>query len=165
MSSSATTSKTGATFLWVLGAFASFAVLFLIIQAFVGERGYVDPRADTRSAQREEVAQAQLGILAKMGLQDSAKREALFASTIKTLEAKKPGVSTQLVPGSPTQLKQAAAAAAATPAPAPAAPAAPGAPAPAVPAAPSAPAPAAPAPAAPSAGPAPATPAAPAPAN
>ena len=121
MSSSATTSKTGATFLWVLGAFASFAVLFLIIQSFVGNRGYIDPRAESRAAQREEIAKAQSDIVAKMGLKDAAKKEAIFAKTIETLKAGKPSASSQLVPGSPTQLKQAAAAA---PAAAPAAPAA-----------------------------------------
>ncbi|MDZ4287786.1 MAG: hypothetical protein U0984_07500 [Prosthecobacter sp.] len=146
MSSSATTSKTGATFLWVLGAFAIFAVLFLLIQAVAGNRGHEDPRAETRQAQREEISKAQSEIVTKMGLKDPAKRDAIFAKTLSTLAAKKAGASTQVVPGSPTQLKQAAAAAAAAPPPAPAAPA-PG--APATPASPATPAPAPTTPAAP----------------
>lgn len=129
MSSSATTSKTGATFLWVLGAFVIFAVLFIIIQALFGNFKHEDPRAESRQAQREEVAKAQNDIVAKMGLKDPAKKDALFTKAIASLGAKKAGVSTQVVPGSPTQLKQAAAAAAATPAPAPVTP--PAAPAPA----------------------------------
>ena len=55
---------------------------------------------------------ARLGdLLAKMGLKDDAKRSALFDATLQRLAQRKPASSTQVVPGSPTQLKQAAAAA------------------------------------------------------
>lgn len=151
----ASPSKGGTTFLWVLGAFAGFAILFSIFQGLFGREGRTDPRAADRSAFRAEVEKAQGPIVAKMGLNEPASRDALFKKAIDTLNGRKVGVSAQLVPGSPTQLKQAAAGAAA---PAPAAPGA--APAPAAPGA--APAPAAPAtapaPAAPRVAPAPAAP-------
>jgi hypothetical protein len=53
-----------------------------------------------------------------MGLNDEAKRQAIFAKTAAALTSKKAGKSATMVPGSPTQLKQmeAEAAAAATPA-------------------------------------------------
>ncbi len=114
----ANTSKTGATFLWVLGAFASFAVLFLVIQTLGAKQGVVDPRAPERLANAEEITKAQTALIAKMGLNEASKKDALFTKALETLQARKPAVSTQVVPGSPTQLKQAAAA---VPAPAPAA--------------------------------------------
>jgi len=142
--------KAGATFTWVLGAFAGFAVLFVLIQALSDSKQGFDPRAKERSDNTAEILKAQTDNIVKLGLNDPAKKQALFDKSLKTLAAKKQVTSTQVVPGSPTQLKQAAAA----PAPAPAAPA-PGAPAPAaasatpVPAAPAAPAPAPAAPASP----------------
>jgi hypothetical protein len=122
--SSESTPKAGATFLWVLGAFAGFAVLFSILQAFAA-RGSADPRAAEREAARVEITKAQDANLTAMGLKDAAKKTETFNKSLAALKAKPVGASTQVVPGSPTQLKQAAAAA-----PAPAAPAAP-APAPA----------------------------------
>jgi len=116
MSSTATTSKAGATFLWVLGAFASFAILFFLIQAGFAKQGAEDPRAPERLANKEEILKAQSELITKMGFDDTAKKSAIFSKTLETLKAKPTGVSTQVVPGSPTQLKQAA-----TPAPAPAA--------------------------------------------
>jgi hypothetical protein len=139
MSQSDPSPKAGATFLWVLGAFAGFAVLFILIQAMSASKLGFDPRADERAANTAEILKAQTENLAKLGFSDAAKKKAVFEKTLADLAAKKPAVSTQVVPGSPTQLKQAAAAA-----PAPAA-AAPAVTAPAAPAAP-APAPAAPAP-------------------
>lgn len=138
--------KAGATFLWVLGAFAGFAVLFLLIQSMTSSKLGIDPRAEERSANTAEIVKAQNENLAKIGFNDSARKQAVFEKALATVGSKKPAASAQVVPGSPTQLKQAAASAAPAPA---AAPAAPGAPAPAAPApvpAP-APAPAAPAPA------------------
>ena len=120
MSSPANTSKTGATFLWVLGAFASFAVLFLIIQNVGAKKVEIDPRAPERLAITAEINKAQTELVSKMGLNDAAKKDAIFAKTLELIQSRKQGVSTQVVPGSPTQLKQAAATA---PAPAPAAPA------------------------------------------
>jgi len=149
MSQSAPPKKAGATFLWVLGAFAGFAVLFVLIQATVDSKLSDDPRAPERAANTAEIVKAQNENLAKIGFSDAAKKKAVFDKTVAQLGAKKPAASAQVVPGSPTQLKQAAAAAApATAAPPPAAaPAA--APTPAVAPAPvptPAPAPAAPAP-------------------
>ena len=121
--------KAGATFVWVLGAFAGFAVLFVLIQALTDSKQGFDPREQERRDNTAEILKAQSESIAKLGLNDPAKKKAVFEKTLAALAAKKPGVSTQVVPGSPTQLKQAAASA---PAPAPAAPA----PAPAAPASP-----------------------------
>jgi len=139
MSQSDPSPKAGATFLWVLGAFAGFAVLFIVIQAMSASKLGFDPRADERTANTAEILKAQTENIAKIGFSDAAKKKAVFEKTLTGLAAKKPTVSTQVVPGSPTQLKQAAAAMppAAPPAPASTAPAAPAAPAPA----PAAPAP------------------------
>ncbi len=145
MSQSDPSPKAGATFLWVLGAFAGFAVLFIVIQAMSASKLGFDPRADERAANTAEILKAQTENLAKLGFSDAAKKKAVFEKSLTALAAKTPAVSTQVVPGSPTQLKQAAAAMpVATPA-APAPAAAPVSTAPAAPAAP-APAPAAPAP-------------------
>lgn len=129
MSQSDQPKKAGATFLWVLGAFAGFAVLFTIIQAISGSNQGFDPREQFRRDNTAEILKAQAENISKLGLNDAAKKQAVFEKALTELAAKKATVSTQVVPGSPTQLKQAAAAAA--PAPAPAAPApAPAAPAP-----------------------------------
>lgn len=140
MSQSDQPQKAGATFLWVLGAFAGFAVLFTIIEAANGSKLGADPRAPERIANTAEILKAQSENVAKIGLNDPAKKQAVIDKTLAALGGKKPAASTQVVPGSPTQLKQAAAEAAAAPAPA-----SPTSPAPATPAVP-APAPAAPAP-------------------
>lgn len=114
-------SKTGATFLWILGSFAAFAVLLSIFQA-VGGAKLEDPRAGFRLENRMEVQKAQEELISKMGLTDPAKAAGLIAQTAEALKAKKPAASAMVVPGSPTQLKQAASAASAAPAaPAPAA--------------------------------------------
>lgn len=137
--------KAGATFVWVLGAFAGFAVLFVLIQALNDSKEGFDPRAQERSDNTAEILKAQNENIAKLGLNDEAKKKAVFEKTIAELGAKKAGLSTQVVPGSPTQLKQAAAATAPAPtAPAPAAPAAPAVPATQAPATPAPAAPAAP---------------------
>lgn len=159
MSQSEQPKKAGSSFLWVLGAFAGFAVLFSLIQAANGSKLGFDPRAEERLANTAEINKAQNENMAKIGMADAAKKKAVFEKTLSIIGGKKPAVSTQVVPGSPTQLKQAAAAAAPVPAPT-AAPSAP-APATAAPAAPP-PAPASAAPAPPSAPvPAPAAPAQP----
>lgn len=118
--------KAGATFTWVLGAFAGFAVLFILIQSITDSKQGFDPREQERRDYTAEILKAQSENIAKLGLNDEAKKNAVFTKTLAALGAKKPGVSTQVVPGSPTQLKQAAAAA-------PAAPAAPANPAPPIP--------------------------------
>ena len=128
MSQSDLSPKAGATFLWVLGAFAGFAVLFIVIQAMSASKLGFDPRADERTANTAEILKAQTENISKIGFSDAAKKKAVFEKTLADLGAKKPAVSTQVVPGSPTQLKQAAAAMPAAPAaaaPVPAAPAPP----------------------------------------
>lgn len=119
--------KAGATFLWVLGAFAGFAVLFSLFQSFANPEFGEDPRAAERLANTAEIAKLQSDNIAKLGFDDATKKQAVFKKALADLGSKKPAVSTQVVPGSPTQLKQAAAAAPApaAPAPAPAAPASP----------------------------------------
>lgn len=122
MSSTTNKNQPGATFLWVLGAFASFAVLFLVIQTVGAKKVESDPRAPERLANKEEIQKAQKELVTKMGLDDSEKKQAVFAKTLDLIKSRKVGPSTQVVPGSPTQLKQAAAPAG-QPAAAPAVPA------------------------------------------
>lgn len=122
MSAAASTSKPGAPFLWVFGAFTSFAILLAIFLSFA-KPAPVDPREPERLANKEEILKAQAELTAKMGLNDSSKKSAVFDKTLSLIASRKPAPSTQVVPGSPTQLKQAAAAPAPAPAAAPAAPA------------------------------------------
>lgn len=122
MSAAASPTKTGATFLWVLGAFTGFAVL-LAIFLNVRKPAEVDPRIPERLANKEEITKAQSENIAKLGFNDAAKKGVAFDKTVELLKTRKAAASTQVVPGSPTQLKQAAAAAAPAAAPAPAAPA------------------------------------------
>lgn len=116
----------GASFTFVLGAFAVFAVLLSLFQAWKGGAP-TDPRADERTANTAEIQKAQSELIGKMGISDKAKAAALFAKTAEALKARAPAPSKTVVPGSPTQLKM-------IPPPAPAAaPAAPAAPIPAAP--------------------------------
>ena len=156
-------SSKGATFTFVLGIFAGFAILLAAIQALFGDPTLNDPREEERLKFKDEIAAAQTPLLDAMGLKDKSRTADLLEKTAEVLKAKTPKASTMLVPGSPTQMKQMAAPppAAAPAAPAPASkPATAPAPAPATPA----PAPATPAPAPATPAPAPATPA-PAPAT
>lgn len=124
MSAAATSPNTGSPFLWALGAFASFAVL-LALFLNLAKPGEVDPRAPERLANTAEIFKAQAELIAKMGLDDAAKKVQIFDKTLELLKSRKPAASTQVVPGSPTQLKQAAASVPAPAAPAATAPAAP----------------------------------------
>ncbi len=120
MSAAAQSPKPGAPFLWVFGAFTGFAILLAVFLNFA-KPGEADPRAPERLANKEEITKAQAELIAKMGLDDAAKKDAVFDKTLTLLASRKPAASTQVVPGSPTQLKQAAAPApAAAPAAAPA---------------------------------------------
>lgn len=166
MSSSETSSKSSTSILWVLGSFIGFAVLFYLVQALFGTEPVTDPRSPDRLVIKEEVLAEQNALLAKMGLDQEAKRSALFSKAAAELKNRKAAKSAFVVPGSPTQLKQMAAEAPPpAPAPAPSAGAAPATvpaasnPATPVPAsAPSAPAPAVtPVPPAPAPAPAPST--------
>jgi hypothetical protein len=146
MSSSESSSKTGATFLWLLGSFAGFAVLFYVVNALFGGPSGSDPRSSDRLQIKSEIAAEQAALIEKMGLADDVKRAALFDKAALGLKAKPPVKSAALVPGSPTQLKQMAAEAppAAAPGAVPATPAS--TPAPATPAPTAVPAVPAPAP-------------------
>jgi hypothetical protein len=115
-------------FVWLLGAFAGFAVLGALINAvFHQERP--DPRSAERTANLAEITKAQSENLSKMGLEKGKSADRL-AKGLELVKVQTPTKSNMVVPGSPTQLKQAAAAAPAAPAPA-TAPVAPAAPAPA----------------------------------
>lgn len=113
-------------FLWLLGALAGFAIVAMLLNTFIaGERP--DPRAEVRAQNRDDIAKVNNDALAKIGLAKGASDDAL-AKGLAAIKAQAPVKSAMVVPGSPTQLKQAAAAA---PAPAPAPDAKPAAPAPA----------------------------------
>lgn len=163
MSSSTTSnpSRPQSVLMGTLAAFASFAVIAAILQMVAGGRPEDPTRAD-RLRKKEDVAKEQGALLEKYGLSGDPK--AVFAKVEPQIKARKVSATTQVVPGSPTALKQAAAPAPVTPAPSATPPAAPPAPTPAAPASPpatSSPAPA-PAPAAPATPPAPGAPASPA---
>lgn len=108
MSTNVNTSKTEATFMWILGAFASFAVLFWVIQTGFAKPGVSDPRAPERIANKTEITEQQEKLLSEMGLADLEKKNAVFNKAVQFLKSRPEGVSSQVVPGSPTQLKQAA---------------------------------------------------------
>jgi hypothetical protein len=130
-----TASKSAPGFFWVLIAVASFALLSMLAQGLFGksqgpfeQQPFADAREGDRAAYLNEVKAAQLANVKKMGLEPGAS-EARLAKSLETLKTLKPGTSTMVVPGSPTQLKQAVAAPAPAAAPAkgatPAAPATP----------------------------------------
>ena len=112
-------------FIWLLGAFAGFAVLAAVLNGvFAGQRP--DPRGSERAANLAEITKAQNENMAKMGLEKGKSTDRL-AKGLELVKAMKAAKSNMVVPGSPTQLKQAASAApapaaapAAAPAPAPA---------------------------------------------
>jgi hypothetical protein len=119
--SNPTNSKNAPGFVWLLGAFAGFAVLAAVLQSlFSAERS--DPRAAERLANWAEISAAQQANLQKMGL-EQGKSSAALAKGLSLVSALAPAKSNMVVPGSPTQLKQAATAAPAAPAPAAPAPA------------------------------------------
>ena len=123
---SSTSPQRAPGFIWILGAFAGFALLSLVAQTFLGQQR-TDPREGDRLANLSEVKAAQAANVQKMGLEAGKSGERL-AKALEVLKGQKPSTSTMLVPGSPTQLKQSAAPAApakaaeAPPAAAPAAP-------------------------------------------
>lgn len=126
MPAAVSTSKTDSPFLWVIGSFASFAVL-LAFFLNLAKPGEIDPRAPERVANTAEITKAQNDLISKMGLSETGQKGQIFDKTLEFLKSRKPVPSAQVVPGSPTQLKQAAAS---VPAPiAPASPAAPPSPA------------------------------------
>ena len=104
--STSTSTGKGATFAYVLGAFAVFAVLLALLQAWQGGEP-TDPRADVRTANTAEIRKAQNELIDKMGISDKAKAAALFSKTAEALKTKSPAASKTVIPGSPTQLKMA----------------------------------------------------------
>ena len=106
-----TSSKSGASFFWVVGAFFGFAVLLYALQWIAGNPESADPRMNDRLTIKSDILKAQNEIVEKTGLNDESKREALFAASAKALSAQKAKKSDVVVPGSPTQIKQAAASA------------------------------------------------------
>lgn len=106
MSTSETSSKSGASFLWVLWAFVGFAALFFLVQALFGTEMVTDPRSSDRLVIKGEILAEQNALIAKMGLTDETKRMALFAKATEEVKDRKAVKSAFLVPGSPTQLKQ-----------------------------------------------------------
>lgn len=116
--SSVSSSANGGGFPWILAGFTGFAVLLAVLLNLQSPASS-DPAEPARLANQEEILKAQGELLGKMGLKDDARREQIFAATLQRLAQRKPAASTQVVPGSPTQLKQAAAAAPAAPAAAP----------------------------------------------
>lgn len=119
MSASTKSSSALSVFLGTLAAFATFAVLTALLQGLAGGTPD-DPTVAERLQKKEDVAKEQAALLDKYGLAGDS--GAVFAKSAEQIKARKVGVTTQVVPGSPTALK-AAAAAAPPPAAAPAAPA------------------------------------------
>lgn len=119
-------------FFWLLTVFLGFVAVAAVLNAlFAGERP--NPRNDVRAANTAALKEVQDKNLEKLGLLPG-NSDVRLTKGLALVQAAKPSTSTIAVPGSPTQLKQAAQPAA--PAPAPAAPAqspAPGSTAPAPP--------------------------------
>ncbi len=138
MSQSTTQPQSSALSIFVgtLAAFAFFAVITALFQNYYGGKPE-DPNREVRLQNKADIAKDQAALVEKYGLKGDS--PAVFEKAQTVIQGRKVSATTQVVPGSPTALKQAAAAA---PAPAAAPPAAP------VPATPAAAAPATPAPAA-----------------
>ena len=118
-------SRALSVFVGTLAAFASFALIASVIQGISGGKP-ADPTSKDRIEKRTAAVAEQKALIEKYGLADHA--EAVFEKAVAQIKTRKEGVTTIVVPGTPTALKQAAAAA---PAPAPATPAPAGQPAPA----------------------------------
>ena len=111
-------SKPAPGFLWLLTAFLGFAALAVVLNAiFSGVRP--NPRDEVRAANTAAIKEAQDKNLEKLGLLPG-KSAAALAKGLALVQSAKPTTSTMAVPGSPTQLKQAAQSAAPAPASIPA---------------------------------------------
>jgi hypothetical protein len=115
MSSASTNRAPG--FFWILAVFATFAIVAALLNLF-GQQERPNPRDGERAALAAEIKKGHQDSLKKMGLVWGDSNKTL-AGLLPKLQSLTPVKSTMVVPGSPTQLKQAAAAAPATPAPAP----------------------------------------------
>ena len=106
-------SKPAPGFFWLLTAFLGFAALAVVLNAlFAGVRP--TPRDEVRAANTATLQEAQNKNLEKLGLLPG-KSAAALAKGLTLVQAAKPSVSAMAVPGSPTQLKQAAQSAAPAP--------------------------------------------------
>ncbi|CAN5664085.1 hypothetical protein BH11VER1_BH11VER1_16820 [soil metagenome] len=144
MSQSTTQPQSSALSIFVgtLAAFAFFAVITALFQNYYGGKA-VDPGSAIRLENKANIAKEQDALIEKYGLKGDS--TAVFEKAQAGIKSRKVSTTTQVVPGSPTALKQAAAVpapaaapAATTPAPVPA-PAATTAPASATPPVPAAP--------------------------
>jgi hypothetical protein len=114
MSSASTNRAPG--FFWILAVFATFATTAALLNWF-GEQERPNPRDAERAALAAEIKKGHQDSLKQMGLV-SGNSTGTLAAVLPKLQAMTPSKSAMLVPGSPTQLKQAAAAAPAAQAPA-----------------------------------------------
>lgn len=132
MSQSKTQSQSSALsiFVGILAAFAFFAVITALVQHYTGGKA-TDPGVAVRLQNKMDVAKEQDALIEKYGLKGNS--TGVFEKTQGLIMNRKVTVTTQVVPGTPTALKQAAAPAPATTSPAPAATTTPT-PAPAIPA-------------------------------
>jgi hypothetical protein len=93
-------------FIWILGAFAAFAVSLTLTQAYFGNT-VSDPAAVDRLANKVEILAVQNALLSKMNLVQGKSADTLLKH-VDFLNAQKASISAMVIPGSPTQLKQAA---------------------------------------------------------
>lgn len=105
MSSAATVTKPSTPFLWVFGAFTSFAILLAFLLN-LADPALSDPRESERLANKDEIAKAQADLLAKLGVNSTGTRDQIISKTVEYFASKKSAASSQVVPGSSTQLKQ-----------------------------------------------------------
>lgn len=116
MSQSTTQPQSSALSIFVgtLAAFAFFAVITALLQYKFGGKA-ADPNREVRLQNKADIAKEQNALVEKYGLKGDA--PAVFEKAQAVIQGRKVSATTQVVPGSPTALKQAAAPAAATPAP------------------------------------------------
>ena len=88
-----------------LAALASFAVMAALLQVAAGGKP-LDTTSAERLKKKVEIAKEQTALLDKYGLLGDAK--AVFAKAEAHLKTRRLNVTTQVVPGSATALKQAA---------------------------------------------------------
>jgi hypothetical protein len=108
MSDTPSTPKPAPGFLWFVAVFLGFGILAALLTAGSGPRS--NPRDTVRATEAGAVREEQNANLAKMGLEKGKSKERL-AKAVEDLKAlPAPAPSKQVVPGSATQMKQAASA-------------------------------------------------------
>lgn len=105
MSSAAIVTKPSTPFFWVFGAFISFAVLLAVLLN-LADPASTDPKESERLANKDEIMKSQAEVMDKLRINQVGKREEVIKRALEYLASKKPVASLQVVPGSPTQLKQ-----------------------------------------------------------